>query len=1003
MARTKPLVMVIDGNVDGLKTAARATSNVLTELENGATATREAYVEEFDRIANVSQAAMDRMAKGITADINRMRREAEQASRLGTDFNPAAGFNSQSQQLFADNSRKAAALAFEQEAAYRAAAAAGGELGTRMEQAANSLLLHAKSLTLDADAAELVADELRKVETATSGLEVEGEKAVGTSGAMRTGFQQAGFQISDFAVQVGGGTSAIRAGAQQAPQLIQALALMGGGADQASTRFGRFAAFMGGPYGAAITVAVSILGALATSLLDTEDAADEAEDRTYDFGRSLDFLSLKAESAQDAIKQLVGETERLLKIEGDFSKQVAANAQRALVQGQQRVANAQGALDRAEAADPAAAALGLDIGPIGEARAELEAAKKFVAEARIAAQNAQIGLSQRSVIEGRDPFKARLNRIAEQVGTLEQRRRDSIDVEALDPSLRNYELRKRNAIYISEPEYRAELARLEGLREAAEKAKRDSERTDRPSRGGSSALGGTVALLKELFPGVQITSTTGGKHTKGSDHYAGRAVDFVIPGQMSEADFEGVRSTLEQAGVQIRRGSSGREQFFGPGNGARTKNDHNDHYHLAFEGTPSPEDARKVEEKRDEEAQRNRQALEGALLASKEDQARLARLGVTDAARLAELDIAAIDAALERKLAQNAKLALDHSELDALDRANAETEKRAVAEKLRTDLAEKALTEERRRIGAAAQLIEIEGQMATSTREKKAAAQKLLNLRYRDDKLAASEQLARDGNVEAYLDNLGLAQANKKADQNQLDKTFQSDTGRYFDKLKANVGDMDEAFDGVAARGLASLEDGLVGLIDGTENVAGAFKRMATSILADLARIAIQKAILSAFGIGFAQGNVPAKATGHIPGFASGVISGPGSGTSDSIFAWHEGMGLIRVSNGESIITAKGTRKHRGLLKAINEDTLPAFAAGMIGEVSYPTIPSAASLREGRAAPVHYFDLRGSVVLEELFQQMHQISAAHAGRALAAAPAIAMDEMAQTNSQRIPT
>ena len=74
----------------------------------------------------------------------------------------------------------------------------------------------------------------------------------------------------------------------------------------------------------------------------------------------------------------------------------------------------------------------------------------------------------------------------------------------------------------------------------------------------------------------------------------------------------------------------------------------------------------------------------------------------------------------------------------------------------------------------------------------------------------------------------------------------------------------------------------------------------------------------------------------------------------------------------------------------------------MVADVGYPALPSAASLRAGSAPPLHYFDLRGSVVLEELYRTMHQISAAHAGQALAAAPALAMDEMAQHQAQRIP-
>lgn len=58
-----------------------------------------------------------------------------------------------------------------------------------------------------------------------------------------------------------------------------------------------------------------------------------------------------------------------------------------------------------------------------------------------------------------------------------------------------------------------------------------------------------------------------------------------------------------------------------------------------------------------------------------------------------------------------------------------------------------------------------------------------------------------------------------------------------------------------------------------------------------------------------------------VPKFASGgSIKGPGSGISDSIPAW--------LSNGEFVVNAKQTKKHRGLIEAINKDRLPRFAGG---------------------------------------------------------------------------
>jgi tape measure domain-containing protein len=107
-----------------------------------------------------------------------------------------------------------------------------------------------------------------------------------------------------------------------------------------------------------------------------------------------------------------------------------------------------------------------------------------------------------------------------------------------------------------------------------------------------------------------------------------------------------------------------------------------------------------------------------------------------------------------------------------------------------------------------------------------------------------------------------------------------------------------------------------------------------------------------------------------VPKFAAGVtslgvISGPGTGTSDSI--------LARVSNGESIINAKATKQHRGLIEALNDNRIPGFANGAVdiagfgaglraqearmaaGSSAYPQLSGAAAARaaEGAKSELH--------------------------------------------------
>ena len=113
-------------------------------------------------------------------------------------------------------------------------------------------------------------------------------------------------------------------------------------------------------------------------------------------------------------------------------------------------------------------------------------------------------------------------------------------------------------------------------------------------------------------------------------------------------------------------------------------------------------------------------------------------------------------------------------------------------------------------------------------------------------------------------------------------------------------------------------------------------------ILQSLARMLLQRAFQSLFSgifsaIGFKDGGpVQAFATG-------GHVRGPGTATSDSIPAL--------LSNGEYVINAKQTARHRALLEQINAGNVPRFATGgIVGGSSIPSLAGAASSRGNGAA-----------------------------------------------------
>jgi hypothetical protein len=133
--------------------------------------------------------------------------------------------------------------------------------------------------------------------TATQARAAAQAVQVGTSSLrqQQAGMQQLGMQFGDFTQQLALGTPFFLAFGQQANQAAGALALMGG-------RAGAVGAVLAGPFGAAATAAVTIVGMLTMSLLQNEEAsklaeagADGLSDAQSALGGIFDLVSGKIE------------------------------------------------------------------------------------------------------------------------------------------------------------------------------------------------------------------------------------------------------------------------------------------------------------------------------------------------------------------------------------------------------------------------------------------------------------------------------------------------------------------------------------------------------------------------------------------------------------------------------------------------------------------------------------------------------------------------------------
>ena len=315
-----------------------------------------------------------------------------------------------------------------------------------------------------------------------------------------------------------------------------------------------------------------------------------------------------------------------------------------------------------------------------------------------------------------------------------------------------------------------------------------------------------------------------------------------------------------------------------------------------------------------------------------------------------------------------------------------------------------------------AELLQKQGDLVTTLAARRDLERRILDIQYREERAKLEGVIASRDTSEAEkkiagqrLALLGQLQA---VDQGSIDRRTAGPMDRYRERLQEAAGSTSEALENVKVNGLEGLENGLNGLVTGTETVGSAFKKMASSIVADLTRIAAQKLILSLIG-GPIAGALPTFAEGGLPGYAeggsrlNGMIRGPGTGRSDSILAIVGGRKPVRISNGESIVNERATREYWPIIDAMNKGRLPRFATGglpasglpSMASVRPPSLSSLATRSRSGAAGAFYVQVDKS----ELFDvHVQRITAPIGQAALLGGARMAQDEMAEQRWAQIP-
>ena len=764
--------------------------------------------------------------------------------------------------------------------------------------------------------------------------------------ALRYAMQGASYQVQDTFTQISMGANVLSVVAIQGGQLAGQFANIEGKA-------GSVARFFIGPYGLAITGALLVTAALSKGVFEFGDATDKAVEK-------LKKDAVESDVAARAKARFAGSVEGLTQALVDQEKALKQSADAERTSAERANISAKATRDRALATrqetvallDQAKARLAVLSTP-GASDARLAPARDEVA-ASVAALETKLTGAQAAVARAeRDLNVTRVDLAAEQAAIAIDPVRSVTKL--YDDRIRALKTQQREEAKLGRQigaESKARLQQLEAEKKAAVDAAQARQRAAN-AKPNNNQIGREV----DVAEATSIIASIGGRVTSGyrsnadqrriyadklagrhvgpvakpgtSDHERGQAIDVAYgPG----ITVSSIRQAFAREGVAIRQLIDERSQRV---------------FHVAF-GKKGPS-----QESIDRKAETARQkVLSDDIAYGQEEQAARQRLTAatrksaqTEEDRYAEL-VKSINAeadARKGKIDLQQEKGLSKPRDDTLRSLNEQTRK----QELQNAAADRALAILGERYDADAQtldgqlaILRIQADMAVTERDRRHIAGQILDAEQQQRRQALERIRDTSKDPVAVLTAKRSLDALPKlevAERGQLDQRHHGAFAAYRERLKATTSEMGAEIEQAAVRGFGALEDSgaraTANAVTNLLHLKGVAGDVIGGVIADLARLAIQKAIVAAIGNSF-FGLAGGGAIADLPGFAGGgspggQITGPGTGTSDSILAILGGnKGAIRVSTKEFIVNAAATERNLPLLHAINSGRVRSFAAG---------------------------------------------------------------------------
>ncbi len=794
-------------------------------------------------------------------------------------------------------------------------------------------------------------------------------QALKNVGQFRGGMQQLSFQIGDVTQQMALGTKASVIFAQQSGQVIQALQLMNTGSSG-------FLKFLAGPWGAVLTTAGVVLATFAGSLFKSKDAVGQLVDKMRDQAAQA-ANNIKADEAwkktveglTEAIRKRREEQEKSLTTDIqaeqaslDSAKREAAARRNQLNEAREQLRSAEADLAAKQklansATEPSErrgsiAALNTARQRVAQLRQEIKQAESDITAAEANVRGAQAAIGERAVQGRVDAVAAATNRYTIALGNLRK------------------ELR---AGKIDQAKFEAELEKATRKRDADIKAAQDDSKTKsdadtvafiRPVSGGSVSGSFNEQRTGRKHAGLDLAVPVG---TQVNAAAAGTVITAgVLPGYGNVVIIDHGRGTTTRY-AHLSKFLVGKGDTVGQG----------DAIALSGGAKGAPGSGNSGGPHVHYEVRRGGKAVNPAKGSFPVDPANAGRGSVESAAtaakRAADLIVDQADAFASAMQQLDAQLLSATAELVTSIDGQAEYAKKQVeADQRRYELAIQNDVNDRRISDAQGKLLIEKSKAVTAQRNANIEARKMIQkleeqqrnlaqesdirvegLRYADE-IAKTQDAHRAIQLEILnalyqQRDADLRLAKAKADaagnaeeaariQREIDElpTRQArDTERtmrgtmnpmeaWADGVPQTAAEINEAFMSISAQGLDGLTDALTGVIMGTKSLGDAFRELAASVVADIAKMIIKMLILralqSVFGMsggGGASAGVTSNALAignamplGVPGAATGgLFNIGGRGGVDNNLLSMNGRPVLRVSAGEQMAIIPSTAR----------------------------------------------------------------------------------------------